>query len=202
MTFSSPDLPAKFEALKSALEWASGISVYWRDQSTGRRKEANEVWGELQLFSIARLGDDDIRLEDGSDPDWPLIPTQSGARVLRFQFHAMSRSQTLVSTAWYALSKAQSRIKAPYAYENWFNDYELGIAAVGDVLDVPQGRVFDKRVEDVALMELEVNTVLTDVDADTAISYIESVKLSTSGILYADGTPLPDALQLDDEVIP
>jgi hypothetical protein len=202
MTFQAPDLPVKFEAFREALEWASGVKIFWRHQSLeGRHREANEVWGELQIFNIQKLGIDDIRYVETGVSAAPLKATQCGNRILKFQLNMRSRSQEHRQTGWYAATKAQQRINSPFVRTKWLDANELALATVGDVIDAPDGFEWDNRVEDIAVLEFDMNTILTDVDDAAVVGCIETIKAST-GFKNVDGNDWPSSLQLDDEVMP
>ena len=200
MTFQSPTLPTKFDALKEALEWASGCTLYWQGQNTGRRREAGEVWGEVRLFSMRGIGTEELTYtdtEDGSDN--PVQVNQIGQRLLTFQLHLRSRSQAHASSAWLAGARAQQRLRAPYSVQTFLKPNQMSIAYIGTVQDT--GAQWDSRIEDLAILEFSINTVLTDIDTENVTTYIEHIEAS-SGTKDVTGTLLPADVQWDEEVIP
>ena len=202
MTFQAPDFPVKFEAFRDALAWATSCKIFWRNQANeGRHREANEVWGVLQILRISRLGMDEIRRVETGVPDYPSQDTQCGIRLLQFQLNMMSRSQEHYQTAWYAAMGAQMRINSPFSRTKWLNPNELALTTMGDIMDVPGGVMWDDRAEDVAILEINMATALTDIDAASVGGWIETIRAST-GFKNVDGNDMDSSLQLTDEVMP
>lgn len=210
MTFAFPGVPDKLNNILKWARWATGEAVEWQDQNRNARLGAKHaIWGELRPVRIEVVGEDEIRYEDleDTDPppasplDFPLQACVSGTRLLVFQFRMFSRSQEHNHAAWHALMLAQTRIKAPYARSAFFRPKELAIVEIGDVINMPVERVFDQRVEDIALFEFTLSTVVNEIDETAIGTWIESIKAS-SDLNDAGGVSLDPSLQLDDEVMP
>jgi hypothetical protein len=199
VTYQVPDLPEKFEAFREALQWATGCEIFWMNQALeGRHREANRVWGELQIFEFSTIGVDENRYTEEAGN---LQITQCGNRELTFQLNMKSRSQEHRDSAWYAASKAQMRINNHFVRDQWLKPNELSFTSAQMIKDTVGGMMWDDRTEDVAILEINMTTVLNDADASNIVSWIETIEAST-GFKNPVGNDLDSSLQLDDEVMP
>lgn len=195
MAFDYPDFPEKFDAFRKAIEVASGCPIFWKFQSSeGRHREANRVWGELKPFSILPIGVDWIANVDEGVGDFPRVEVLLGYRRIVFQLNFVSRSQEHITSAWYAAVNAQSRIRFPFINTEFFAPNCMAIETVGQVLDVPDGQIWDDRVEDVALLEITMSTTLEARDAAAVGTWIEVVSI-TSNLKNPGGVSLDPSLQ-------
>ena len=195
--------PQTFEQIRKALEWASKTDIFWFGRSDeGRHRKANYVWGEIQIFRISAVGVDEVRrTEIGSPVVTNLQECLSGNRLVDFQVNFMSRSQAHENSAWYAATLAQTRIRAPFVRSKFGTEGEFALATVGAVVDNIDGRLFEGRKEDLAILEFSVNAVVNETDEAMLVSWIETIEAST-GFKKSGGTSLDSSLQLDDEVMP
>lgn len=204
MTVQHPDIPTSLEDFRRALEWASGVEVFWMNQSLeGRNREACERWVEMHPVNIRKIGTDEVRYIDtgAAAPDFPLKEAVSGNRVINMDLKFWSRSQVPANSAWWLASQTQNKIQHPHIRRTWLTGACLGINTVGDILDDVAGSEFDDRVEDVAVMEVSLNAVITSIEDAILVSCIEEIK-ATTGFKNIDGSNLDSSLQLNDEVIP
>jgi len=195
----------RMEAIKAWAKWASGKNVVWRYQSDGGRvREANTVWLDLAPTRIIRIGTDEVCYKDidneAGDATYPMQMVYVGLRKLQFELRAMSRSQEHTMSAWEALTNVHSKAFSRYAIDKYFQPYNMSLAELGDVFNMPLTKIFDMRIEDVALFEFEMNTVLTDEDAHELGTYIETILISSDVQHDGGETSLPDSVQLDNEV--
>lgn len=195
MAFDYPDFPDKFDAFRKAIEVASGCPVFWKFQSLeGRHREANRVWGELKPFSILPIGVDWVKNVDEGTVEYPRVEVVCGYRRVVFQLNFVSRSQEHKMSAWYAAIRAQSRIRYSFINAEFFAPFCMALETVGQVLDVPEGQVWDDRVEDVALLEITMSTTLEDRDAAAVGTWIENAVIA-SNLKNAGGISLDPSLQ-------
>lgn len=198
--FNYPDVPDKLAQFRSALMWATGCEIVWKNQNDGGRvRESNKVWGELTLLSILGLGVDEIRNEETGTVSCPRVETLCGHRILNFQLDMRSRSQDHPKSAWYRALRAQTRMRYPYVRTTYLTPFEMSINTVSQILN--NSFAFDNRVEDVAILEFAINTVLNDQDAATVGTWIEHIEV-TSDFKNAGGVSWDSSLQLTDEVMP
>ncbi len=195
MIFDYPDLSHKFEAFREALEFSSGHEIFWINQNEGGIvREENTVWGELKPLSIASVGIDEKRNEETGDATNPRQEVICGNRIIRFQLNMRSRDQEHTYTGWYAAEATRTKLRSAFVRDQFLDPYDLSIATVGDVIDVPE--VFDERLEDVAILEFNLNTTLNITDAAMVGTWIEEIEVTSNLI------PLDTSLQWNDEVIP
>lgn len=195
MGFNFPDFPQKFDALRDALIWASGCDIFWINQNDGGIvREENKVWGELKPLRISSVGVDEKRNEETDDATNPRREIICGNRIIQFQLNMRSRNQEHRYTGWYAAEEARTKLRSDFALNRFFKPFDLGIATISDILDVPE--TFDDRLEDIAILEINLNTSLNITDAAMVGTWIESIE-ATSNLI-----PLGASLQLNDEVMP
>jgi hypothetical protein len=196
-------LPQSFEEFRKALEWASKTDIFWSGRSDeGRHRKADHVWGELHIFRIVPVGVDEVRrVEVGSPTVTGLQDCLAGNRTVDFQLDMMSRSQKHANAAWYAATLAQTRIRAPFVRSKYGTPGEFALATVGPVIDNTDGRPFEGRQEDLAVLELSINVAMNETDEAMVGSWIETIEAST-GFKKSGGTDLDSSLQLADEVMP
>ena len=201
MTYQHPDLPEKFDKLREALEWASGCEVVWLLQDDGGRvREPNEVWGELQIFSMSNLGTDDVIYTESGDPDNPRQDVVVGYRLINFQLRFRSRNNEHANSSWYAASKTQTRLNSPYSRTAFLEPLCMGLASHVSITEVLGGVTFDQRIEGATIVEFSITTAVTDIDAAAIGSWIEAVEV-TSRMKDVIGDDLPASLQWDEELI-
>jgi hypothetical protein len=181
--FEYPDLPKRMEAVKKAIAWAAGIDAVWRDQDDGGVVRKGKPWVELRPRTFREIGIPDKRQEDLETAETegtlenPRQEVQVFWKEIDFEARFRSRSQKHKMTGWYA---------APY---------ELGLATVGDVLNMPEVKLVADRTEDLAVLEFTFNATLCEVDEAALGTWIDRC------LVTSDLSPLDDSLQLDDEVM-
>lgn len=199
--FEYPDLDQKFDALREALEWAAGCKVVWINQKDGGRvREPREVWAELKPRMIQNIGKEirnEIRVNDAVTPRQELL---IGRRVIAFELRFKSRNQEHKRSAWYAASRAQLRLGSRYIKGTWLQPFNWGLATVGEIVDLEQ-YVLD-RAEDVANLEFDLNTFVTDKDASAIGTWIEHVEVSSNKLRHTAAIQANGAIQLDEELLP
>lgn len=204
--FEYPDLPKRLDALKEAVAWASGVKVVWMDQDDGGRvKEPNTPWIALRPRRIKETAPPGIRHEDLETAETEGTLTNPRQEItisykeIDFEARARSRRQDHSMSGWYAATRLQSRITKSYIRNKWYKPYNLAISNVGDVVNMPRDLIYDDRMEDIAIFEFSVETILCDRDESELGTWIDRC-LVTSGFNMGD-TPLDSSLQLDDEVM-
>lgn len=199
-----PDLPVQLAAVQACVEWAAGCRAQWQDTSEGGKRNANEVWCELRLRSIGKLGVDEERESDaGALVDWARIVTLTGLRELGIQATFRSRQQNFSdgNVAWAAAARAQLRIPCTYSRTQFLKPVQVSLLEPGEVLNMAQGYDWQDRAEDFAVLDMRFGAVISDEDSATFGSWIEHVLL-TSNLKHTAAISLDGQLQLDDEELP
>lgn len=203
--FDFPDLPEQFRAFQEAVAWSSESRIVWFNTTDGGDvREANEVWGELFLRRIRTLGIDETRYCDLSDSEeWARQDVVNSVKQLDIRLHMRSRQQNFedANVGWYKATRTQVRLWYQYVTDTYLKPYQLSLATVGDVIDMPRRADHDDRIEDLAVLDFTLNAVLTDTDEAAVGSWIESLEI-TSNLKNPGGEPLSPVLQWDNEVIP
>lgn len=178
--FEHPDLDMKMDAVRSWLCWCAEVKVAWLDQSDGGRvREANTVWGMLRPRRIVAQGVDEVRYIDvPSNVENPRQEMIVGWRAITFDFRTHSRDQNHRQSAWYAATRAQLRARYRYGKDKWLKPFDMSLATIEDVVNMPEVKEWDDRVEDVANMEFTLNTFLCDKDASAVGTWIEQVVMN------------------------
>lgn len=203
--FEYPDLDQKMDAIKKWLRWCTEIEVVWIDQDDGGRvRESQKVWGELRPRRIVTLGVDETRYEDvdnlAGDARYPRQDTIIGQRQLMLELRTKSRDQNHRQSAWYAATRAQLRVRYLYGKNKWLAPFDLSLATVADVVNMPEIKIKNDRIEDIANLEFTLNTFLCDKDTAAIGTWIEHVEVS-SDLKNAGGTSLDPSIQLDKELM-
>jgi hypothetical protein len=194
----NPTLDVKMDALQRALEWAFGCRIRF-----GRSPEGNEyepygsVWGDLVLMFAGdaencdvEIRDVDIAAYDGVTPRQEVAIRQT---QLRFQLTLRSRSQKPSKSAWATGLTGMSRVKLPWFIEEFLTPYNLAIGEFRQLTD--SGFTYDNRVEDMAIFEILVYTVMVECDEAARGTWIERVEVTSN-------LGLPSSLEWSDETIP
>lgn len=199
--FEYPDLPKRMEEVKRAVAWASGIDVFWRDQDDGGVVRKGKPWVELRPRTFREIGIPDKRQEDLETAETegtlenPRQEVQVSWKEIDFEARFRSRSQEHRMTGWYAAVRAQSKLRSTYAKDTFFKPYELGLATVGDVLNMPEVKLVADRTEDLAVLEFTFNATLCEVDEAALGTWIDRC------LVTSDLSPLDSSLQLNNEVM-
>jgi hypothetical protein len=200
--FAYPDLPKRFDHLKRAVAWAAEINTVWRDQDDGGIvRKANKPWVELRPRRIASIGVDEIRHQDLETPltegtlDWPRQELQVAWKEMFFEMRFRSRSQKHKSSAWYAGTRFQTRFRGTYPLQKWLKPMQFSIVNIGDVVNMPETKPFQDRVEDLAVIEFSLNALLCDADEANVGTWIDRCEVSS------DITCLQVDANLDDVVM-
>ena len=193
----NPTLDTKMDALQRALEWAFGCRIRF-----GRSPEANEyepygsVWGNLVLMFAGdaencdvEIRDVDIEAYDGVNPRQEVAIRQT---QLRFQLTLRSRSQKPSKSAWATGLTGMSRVKLPWFIEEFLTPYNLALGEFRQLTD--SGFTYDNRVEDMAIFEILVYTVMVECDSAARGTWIERVEVTSD-------LGLPSSLEWSDETI-
>jgi hypothetical protein len=190
------------EAVKKAIAWAADIHAVWRDQDDGGVvRKANKPWVELRPRTFREVGIPDKRQEDLETPENegtlenPRQEVQVFWKEIDFEARFRSRSQKHKMTGWYAAVRAQSKLRSTYVKDTFLKPFDLGLATVGDVLNMPEVKLVADRTEDLAVLEFTLNATLCEVDESALGTWIDRC-LVTSNLI-----PLDDSLQLNDEVM-
>lgn len=155
--------------------------------------------------SFPKRGLDEVRYdvdEDAAPPDLNMTPVQMGNRVAVLQVAVETFNQLPNGPHAYALcEKACGRVLLPASLKM------LKAAALGysDVSDVTSANYPDNggRIVARSLFEVRFNVTSNEVGStDDQTSTIESVEVSSEYFEDPTGAPLPDALQITDEVMP
>lgn len=207
MSYDYPDLSRRLDAVKDAVAWASGVNAVWIDQNDGGRvRQPNKAWIELRPRRILDAGTQDVRHVDLETPEtegtleFPRQEVYVLHKEIQFEARARSRSQEHTESGWFALMKTQDRLFQSYAINRWMKPNYMARNKMGDVVNMPRLKVFDNRVEDVAVLEFSINTALCDTDSTNLGTWIDRALVS-SNLINTDGNPLDESLQLDDEVM-
>ena len=196
--FSHPDLPVQMRAFAKYVEWAAGCVAVWINTNEhGLVREDEGAWCELSLSRFKKTSKE-IRERDTGALIYPRQEVLNIEGILQIQANFKSRTQDLDDAAYNYATKAQNLIDLPYARQTFLTPNQLSLNVVGDVIDMPKS--VDDRVEDIAVVEYDLNAVLTIEDSAAVGTYIEHIEL-TSNIKNVIGTSLDSSLQLDDEVI-
>jgi len=194
----NPTLDVKLEKLREGLEWAFGCRVvYGRTEKINDYRPSGDVWGRLDLMFAGdvegydvEIRDVDISAYDGVTPRQEVAIRQT---QLRFQVTLRSRDQRPSHSAWAAGLKGMSRVKLPWFVGEFLEPYNLAIGEFKQLTDRPFS--LDNRVEDMAVFELLVYTVMVECDEAARGGWIERVE-ATSDL------GLPATLEWNEEIIP
>ena len=203
MTIAYPPIAKRTEAIKDWACWATGVTAVWGDQPDGGLvRDSDAPWIELRPKRIMKVGTDEKIHEETGDATWPRREVTVAQRVLTFEMRGFSRSQDHWAAGWAALLDAHIKMENRAGKDKYFSPNCLSLNTVGDIINMPTERIFDSRIEDIAMFEFSMNTTLTDIDSRSIGSWIEQVEV-TSEIKDAGGEDLLDSsIQLNDEVLP
>lgn len=210
MSFVYPDPATKMDAIRDGLCWGADVPVVWINQNDGGRvREAHQVWGELRPRQITKIGQDERRDTDleAVTPALPAAldePRQScivALRNLNMELRLRSRSQEHRNSAWFAGALAQINIGSEHMREKYFKPFGLSFVNARDVVDMPDMRIHDDRIEDVAVLEFDIETFFIMEDATMFGTWIEQVEV-TSKLRDCSGALLDASIQLDKELMP
>jgi len=190
MLFEAPDVKKKLESFENFLTWATGKEFFWANQNDGGRvREPNTVYGMLRVTDIAKTGTDEIRNKDLGTGNNPRQEILNGLRIINIQLNMCSRSQEHEQDALYSAMRVQTRINYPYVRDTFLTPFELAVNEVSNIVNVPDGKTFDDRIEDVAILNFKLNTVLTDNDAAAVGTYIEQIEFTSQFNEFGETLP-------------
>ncbi len=200
--FEYPDLPKRLDELKEAVAWASGVKTVWIDQNDGGVvRKTNKPWIELRPKRFQSIGTGEIRSTDLETAltegtlDYPRQELLVDWYEVFFEARCRSRKQEHKVSAWYAGLQFKTRIRSSYALHKWLKPMQFSIVDIGDVMNMPEIKTHDGRVEDAAIIEFSLNTVVCEIDTAGLGTWIDRC------LVTSDITPLDDTLQLDDKVM-
>jgi hypothetical protein len=206
--FQYPDLPIRFDELKKAVSWAAEIEAVWIDQDDGGIvREANKPWIELRPKRFTSVGTDEIRNEDLETPltegtlDYPRQEVLVSWQQVFFEARFRSRSQQHKMSGWYAGVRFKTRMKSRYALQKWLKPMLFSVADIGDVLNMPDVKVEDDRVEDVAIIEFSLNTVLCESDESGLGTWIDRCLVSSDLDCYTGPELVDEVMGWPDATI-
>lgn len=190
-----PDLAAKKESIRDWVAWcADGIPVVFIDEADRGlvRHDQYSAWVEMRLRDIRMVGVDEVRQIDNVDDagsidvDNPRAELVVAQRLLSFDVRVRSRSQSPRSSGWFAASRMQTRMNFRTGRDRYLSGVGVGMAGIPVVMNQPNTArvngidesVHDGRVEDLAIMELQLTTALCERDAQAVGSWIQSVEIT------------------------
>jgi hypothetical protein len=155
--------------------------------------------------SIPKVGLDEVRNEIDDDvvaPDFNVTPVQMGNRVAVLQVAVETFNQLPTGPNARAIcERATGRTELP-ASQRLLAGANLGLADVGDVQQFDYTDLGGRRVCR-SLFEVRLNATSTEYGStDDMTSTIESVEVTSDKFEDPTGAPLPDALQITNEVMP
>lgn len=197
-----------FEALQTALAAlilallsdVTNVAVQWENEP---RKMAIGPNVLLSWVSGAGVGVDEVRWEDtgAAVPNPDLEPTAVGARrlVLQVAPETTANQKPGAPHARAVAEKLRTRLLGRTSAKAALRAANLGLVGVGDV--TPADYEADQRMVSRCVIEVTLNATSFDRDAAGAASSIATVEV-TSEVSDVGGTLLPDAEQMDHEVLP
>jgi hypothetical protein len=150
------------------------------------------------LIRATPLGQDDRVYLDSGNVSWPLQQHLWGQRVLAFEFKIHNRSFDYGGLALSIMMQAQALIDSDFFVDRYLRPVDLAYATPAAIQELPA--TFQGRVEDQALLELELNTAIDTTDTALIMSHIEHVAFEMT-LKNPGGVDLADPLIID-EVLP
>lgn len=178
-------------------EWAcrvTGLRTFWRNEAT---EHEDRPYCELSVGVSDSLGTDETLYE--YDPgNGVLVTTQCGQRIFTLGIRVITRGQNPTGAARWYLEKARTALRKPSSREA-FQLANLALIESMPILNLD--RLFQDRMESVALLEVRFGTTAVEVDPGEQAGYIEKTEV-TSVLKDPGGTPLPASLQWNRKEIP
>lgn len=210
MAETFPTWQQKVDAIKAACEWATGVCGDWKYKARAfELPENNEAWFELSMGRIRSLGIDDICRIDNIDPatgqpdvEYPRKDVVVGQRQFFVELRTFNRDQEQDVVAWVVADRARTRLRLPYARDEFFRAAKIGLAELFEVVPMPSPQnVVQERWQSEAVLEMDLTTSIVESDGAAIGTWIESLEIS-SNLRNTGGDPLAATLQLDNEVMP
>lgn len=190
--FAHPSIQKKFDALRRWLSWAAdGTPVSFIDEADGDRlREPNQAWVEMRLRQVRPVGVDEVRQETNLDVfgvEDEINPRQEvlvGQRNLSFDLRFRSRSQAVGASGWHVAMRTQARIRIPAARDRYLGDFDMALVGAPFVMNMPKASLqtgvvsVEGRVENEAVMELQMSTSIREADSSAIGSWIEAVSIT------------------------
>ena len=195
--FKYPALDQQLEAVRQAVEWASGCSVYWNNQSDEGRKRDNKPWCTLRMDRLSTIAPTETLYEETPEGNYlEIITSQSQAEIVA-EFR--SRTQVITESGSYAAAKAKIRLDSDFVKRKFLNEKNVSLSSMGDVVTTISGVDNEGRSENEAELTFILNIAINETDENMTISTIEKTELTSE--LYKENVKMNPALQWDPELI-
>ena len=189
------DWPALYEGMRAWFALRSGIvidDVIWAGEPEGMRGDPSAY---LKFLAHGGAGTTDEVVYDAQGTGLDALVGVRGDRTLTLSCRVQSREQSPTGRAFVALERVRNALQLPSSQDTF---RALGVGLIGTAVLVDLGRVWDKREESHAVLDIRL-TAAVDTLSDTDDALQDTV--GTIEHVIVSGTVNPPAISIPPQLI-